>query len=1063
MYKKTGWGFAIIAAILGLAIYTLFAVKPQLGIDLQGGTELIYQLDLKNLEYSADTAHLAETIKDRVAERLDGLGLKEISIATQGSDRIVVQLPGADSQTIENYKRQIEEAGNLEFMLVAIDETQGRLGLLQEAVRKYNQEDRAYWDQRERNPAAMPKPAEKPEALRKLDEEHAQYRRAVRDWNDQVAKAAGSEREKLLDAKPPPPEWVVYPHVEIKEMPGGGRKLTHTAGRYAVLNFSDNYRVSGKHLSRAYETMDSVGRPAIGFEFNPFGANLFSDLTGNNVKRYLAIVLDGRIVQSPVINSRIAGRGIIEGDFTHKDVQGVVNILNGGSLPTKPLLVSESTIGSLLGQESIQQGAGAVISGLIAVFLFMVVYYWVGGMIANVALFMNIVLILAYVLVFRQTITFPGIAGILLTIGMAVDANILIFERVREELAKGKSLSASLGTGYQRAFWVIFDSNLTTILTAVVLFEFGTGPVKGFAVTLIAGLLASFFTAVYVTRLIFSLLVNLKWLKSLPMLHLIKTPRVDYISHEKKFIGMSLAVIATTWVLFVIPRGLDNYGIDFTGGTKVTMSLSRTIKKTDLDQAINELKGDERALFTDYSLQTLYAKAPGEASEFILTTRSRKPAKVARAQEPAKESAPQNPAQNSAPAAPAGSATGSQPPAPPAPDGQPPAQPAPAPAAEKKPPAAMPGGEMKAVEPAAETADQDYLKVRQVLERILKEKQWLLPDPYPKLEWAASGTEKQLQMELNLIFVHPNLADNPDRLKELLNRHLQEAFKPSENFKGIQAAELKQVDQIDLDPAHGRKIIRYALMTTGYQPPEPAAEAAGIPRPLEVEDAVKKFFKGEAAALKENLPGNRYLAVSDPFPEVLTVGPRVASNLQAKAILALFISIVAIVFYLALRFEFTYGLAAITALIHDVFITIGIFAMTDRFFGDILSFKINLPEIASIMTVIGFSVNDTIVIFDRIRENLTLGRKWSSFEDLVNASVNQTLSRTIWTSGTAFLVTLALLGFGGESIKGFAFIFAVGVITGTYSSVFIASPVMIYLRKRAAQRRERLAQQAAMA
>ncbi|MBI4584025.1 MAG: protein translocase subunit SecD [Planctomycetes bacterium] len=1007
MYKKTGWGFAITALILGLAIYTWFAVKPQLGIDLQGGTELIYQLDLKNLEYSADTAHLAETVKDLVAGRLDGLGLKEIFIATQGSDRIVVQLPGADSQTIENYRRQIEEAGNLDFMLVAADETQGRLGLIQEAVRKYNQEDKAYWDQRERDPAVFPKPPEKPEALRKLDEELAQYRQALRDWNDQVAKASAEEREKILNAKPAPPEWVVYPHVEIKDMPGGGRKLTHTPGRYTVLNFSDNYKVSGKYLSRAYETMDNIGRPAIGFEFSPFGANLFSDLTGGNIKRYLAIVLDGRLVQSPVINSRIAGRGIIEGDFNHKDVEGVVNILRGGSLPTKPLLVSESTIGSLLGQESVRQGAVAVISGLIAVFIFMVVYYWIGGMIANAALFMNIVLIMAYVLVFRQTLTFPGIAGILLTIGMAVDANILIFERVREELAKGKSLPAALGTGYQRAFWVIFDSNLTTILSAVVLFEFGTGPVKGFAVTLIAGILASFFTAVYVTRLIFSFLLNIKVLKSLRMLHLIKTPRVDYIGHQKKFIGLSLAVIGATWALFVIPRGLENYGIDFTGGTKVTMSLSRTINKTELDQAIDGLQGDERALFTDYSLQTLYAKAPGVASEFILTTRSRKLARVASAQEAGKESAG-----------------------------------------------------LKAVE-VAETVDQDYILVRRTLEKILKERQLILPDPYPKLEWVASGTEKQLQMELNLIFVHSDLADNPDRLKELLNRHLQEAFRPSENFKGIQVAELKHVDQTVLEPASGRKITRYALTTTGYQPPEPTAEAAGIPRPLEVEDAVKKFFKGESAALRETLRGGRYLSVSDPFPEVLTIGPRVASNLQAKAIIAMFISIVAIVFYLALRFEFTYGLGAITALIHDVFITIGIFAMTDLFFGDLLSFKINLPEIASIMTVIGFSVNDTIVIFDRIRENLTLGRKWSSFEDLVNASVNQTLSRTIWTSGTAILVTLTLLTFGGESIKGFAFIFTVGVITGTYSSVFIASPVMIYLRKRAALRRERLAQLAA--
>ncbi len=1069
MFKKTGLGFTITALILAGSIWALTnsgrsskddGFHFYLGIDLRGGTELTYQLDLSKVEYDVGSSNIADVVKDMVAARLDAFGLKELVISTQGSERLVIQLPGAaDSQFVEDIKRQIEEIGKLEFTLVVDpDERQGRVAKLLDVVRKYNQDILAYLAAKEANPddRTLREPPV-PQELRELRRRHEEYRRAMIEYEKAYKATRPSERDAL--AVPEAPEFIVLPRAQSEELESGAKRFTDEPGSLTVLRYGpeNEYRVSGKHLKSADIIRDEFGRPAIGFSFDAQGATYFSQITGTNEGKLLAIVLDDRILQSPTIQSRISDRGQITGDFTYEEVQGVVNILRGGSLPTKPTLISQTTVGSHFGDEAIRSGFTAIASGLVIVMIFMLIYYTVGGFVANVALLINMILILTYVLVFRQTLTFPGIAGVLLTIGMAVDANILIFERVREEKRKGKSLVAALGTGYQRAFWVIFDSNLTTLITGIVLFQFGTGPIKGFAVTLVAGIIASFFTAVFVTRLILSFMINRNILRGFPMLRLIGVPRVDFQSYRRPFVLLSILMIAVTWGVFVLPRGADNYGIDFVGGSKVTMKFSRPLRKTELDAMINALPQDEKEAFGDFSIQTVGAQRRGEAREFVLLTRPRK----LDAEKATGKASAQEPIEGGAPAGP-------------------------------PPPAAGGGDATPAVaadaEDEADRLSRDEQRVKQILERILKEREegLLLPEPFPRRidengreipnpRWVPAprepggpATEPGVQgaeMAINVSYVDPSLTD--ERLKELLNEHLRRQYadiaRPEstdpEAFRGIQVLELRQLSRRPLPGADNEMLTQYLVRTTGYRAPDRGLDRLSeLPTQLEVVETIKSFFRGSSEAIDDAFAGapGRRIELSEPFPEVVTIGPRVATNLQQQAIIAIFIAIVAIIFYLSLRFEFVFGLAAICALVHDVLITLGIMAMTDALLGDVFSLKINLPEVAAFLTIIGYSVNDTIVVFDRIRENLRAGKRKISFEDLVNASINQTLARTIWTSSTTLVVVLSLLLLGGEPIKGFTFAFAIGLVAGTYSTVFVAGPALIFLRRRALERAERI-------
>lgn len=376
--------------------------------------------------------------------------------------------------------------------------------------------------------------------------------------------------------------------------------------------------------------------------------------------------------------------------------------------------------------------------------------------------------------------------------------------------------------------------------------------------------------------------------------------------------------------------------------------------------------------------------------------------------------------------------------------------PVPAQAPAEAPAGGPAGGAAGEAEAVAEPAQL----VREALETMLEKEGWLLPTPFPAAVWSAGPGGDSLSLEVNLLAVSPEVTE--ESLRNNLNAFLEkrplfttQKRDPAVAYKGLTVASAQVVSKpLDTDRT---KVTRYLVKTDPYPAPLPSMRAEEkIPTREQVADAIRDYFRQGAPAGQ--------LQLAEPFPQVSTVGPRVASSLQTDALVAVFISIVGIVFYLSLRFEFIYGLAGIIALVHDCMVAIGVMAVTDQFFSTTFPVKLNLNELAAVLTIIGFSINDTIVLFDRIRENLeVLSRRKLTLKDIVDISVNQTLARTLWTSTTVFMVDVILLGFGGESVRGFAFVFAVGTVAGVYSSVFIAAPIAIWLHDRSVARRQALA------
>ena len=947
MIKRTLTGWVMVAVFIALC---LWIVDPaggfksiNLGIDLQGGTELQYKLDLSSVRAASED--VADEVKDIISRRLDIYGLKEIRIAIEGEDRLVVTIPGGDADSTEFIEEQIKKAGSLQLQLVVTAPENNT-------------------------------PAKKAEYSKEEDEYKVAYANYVTVWREwRARKDADSALTDPEPTAPSEPSYLVRPSMR-KEIVNG--KSTYVEESELVLSNKAGDKVEGTHIDSAGGSRDpDTMRPMVTFGMDAQGSIQLGELTGSNINSPLAIVLDDQILQSPNIQSRISSNGQITGDFTDQEVTSIVTILKGGSLPTKPVLISRNTVGALLGKKAVASSFQAILIGLIMVFVSISIFYLLAGMVANFALAFNILAVLAYVACFRQTLTLPGVAGILLTIGMAIDANILIFERVREERDRGKTLLQSLTTGYQRAFSVIFDSNLTTVITGVVLFNFGTGPVKGFAITLIAGIIISFVSALFVTRLILSWFLNVRPGMKLRMNRVFATPTIKFSNIQKPFLLVSCLVIVVSWMV-VVPKGMDNYGIDFTGGARVGFTLSEPKLRDEVQAMVEEFTAqaatdENKALFTGFRLQELNSVSGEPGRDFILMTSIDKDDAAAVSEDAA----------------------------------------------------------------AANAAE----KVREKLEAKLEEKGLLLPSPF-SVNWQDTGATSSLVLDVNLERVGEF---TPENLQEQVNTVLEsdDRAKKNDAFSGLKVESCSLVsDEKDQSP-----VSRYQLKFAAFTPsPTASAVGKGIPSREQAEAAARKAFSDESITALSTL--------SEPFSTVATVGATVSSDLQQKAIIAFFISILGIVFYVSLRFEFYFGLAAIAALVHDVLISIGVIALTDSFFPDSFTVKINLPEVAALLTIIGYSINDTIVVFDRIRENLKIyGKKKLTFKECIDLSINQTLSRTVLTSVTTLMTVCSLLFLGGEAIRGFAFTFLIGLIAGTYSSVFVASPILLMLRNRALERR----------
>ncbi|HEY5041001.1 MAG TPA: protein translocase subunit SecD [Verrucomicrobiae bacterium] len=729
------------------------AGKIKLGLDLQGGTQFLVQMDTSILFTDTNNVQQREELTsgavqqaiDVLRKRIDKFGVAEPVLQAAGPNQILVQLPGLSPSDKARAKDQITKSAFLEFRMV----------------------------------------------------------------NDHSREIVDQDTGQRL--KPVPPSYEVLKLVQTK--PGGIVSVEY----YVVKNKAEE-GLSGDIVRDAHMGYGSLGAPEIDFELKSDAALKFGEVTRKyapqgDVDHNLSIVLDGQLYSVARITGPIeTGNVSITGSFTRDEVMGVVNVLQN-PLRAPLSIISSKDVEPTLGKDNIRSGINASMYAVLFVSIFMLGYYFLAGLAANVALITNLIILLGVMCAAGVTFTLPGIAGGVLTVGMAVDANVLIYERIREELAKGKSLRGAIDAGYARAFGTIFDSHVTTLISSVILIMNGTGEIKGFGVTLTIGVAASLFTALVVTRLIFNFLTDRNIIKSLPMLHIIRSARIN-------FMKTAAPLFFITWIFAIaaicyggIFRGEKLFGVDFLGGDSTTFSYAQKVDQEQISAAL--------ATIGEKDAQVQYQTDMATGSGTLQVTSS-------------------------------------------------------------------------------------------------------------------SGSSGKVQ-----------------------------------------------------------------------------------------------------SVVEEKFPQAKF-----QYKDAVSVGASVGRDIQRSAVIASLLAMLGILVYVAFRYEFSFAIAAVAAVLHDVLLTLGVFCIANAVSGR----QFSATVVAAVLTIIGFSINDKIVIFDRIREDLKLGMR-GTFKEIINAALNQTLSRTIITSGTVFIATAVLLIWGGGAINDFAFTFLIGIVTGTYSSIYVASVIVLWWHK----------------
>jgi SecD/SecF fusion protein len=589
--------------------------------------------------------------------------------------------------------------------------------------------------------------------------------------------------------------------------------------------------LSGRFVTDARQSFGQMGGAAeVYMTMNSEGAKRWANLTRENIGRSIAIMLDDYVVSAPVVRSEIKGGGsTISGNFTQQEAIDLANTLKSGKMPARARVESSEVIGPSLGQASIQSGLQSFIMSFVIVLLYMVFYYSRrGGMVADLALLANMFFLVGVLASLQAVLTLPGIAGIVLTIGMSVDANVLIYERIREELAAGKGTRLAISDGYKNAYSAIIDANVTTLLTGLILYFFGTGPIKGFATTLVIGIITSLLSAIFITRLVYEWLLN----KNKPITfatkfteNAFKNVNFDFLKARKPmYIVSGILIILSLGGL--LSKGL-HLGVDFTGGRNYVLEFKEEVPT----QTVRD------ALATQF----------GETPQVI-----------------------------------------------------------------------------------------------------------------------TFGDKNRVRVTTKIL--------------------------------------------IDDESANVDSLIK------------------------------SKIFTGLAGFIGPDVSMDYFIESDEYIKSSQKVGPAIADDIKQQAVFALFLALLVMFIYIILRFKnWQFGFGAVAALIHDSIIVLGIFAI----FWGLLPFSLEVDQafIAAILTVVGYSINDTVVVFDRIRENRSLFKKRGDYET-INSALNSTLSRTFSTSFTTFLVILIIFLFGGEVIRGFTFALLIGIIVGTYSSLFIATPLL---------------------
>lgn len=891
------------------------------GLDLVGGTEVrirllpdttkLDRLEKQYAELEADTANkeknaakLAEMQKSITQEkaeqkdnfsnaaevirsRLNSSGLEEIAVSMQGNDKLLIQMPGMSSADAQAIINRLKKLGQLEFRLTIPASGEGANNELYSAISAAGgAEDRLNYS---RSEGRFLKDSE-----------------ILINTDGEKTDAAG---ETLYD-------WM---HDED--------------GRGHVL--PQEVLLTGEYISWAKAAPDpeSPGMMKIDFRMTTVGSLLFGTITRTNIGRQLAVILDGKLKSAPVIRSEISTQGSISGSFTPQEARDLEIVLKNGSLKTMVMVESENTVGPSLGADSIRSGVKAMGIGFIAVLLFMLLYYRAAGLITDIILFINMMLIIAILSAFDATLTLPGIAGLILTVGMAVDANVLVFERIREERERGNTLARSIQLGYERAFVTIVDANVTTFVTALILHQFGTEAVKGFALTLIFGIICSVFTSLVLTRICFEALLEYNILKDLKMGRFFKRPNINFAALRRPAMVLSLICIVIG-MFFVVKRGNENLSQEFNGGFFAELALTEKLAEEDFEKKLQAL----REKYPDIKKQSFGQVEGGKYGSYQVRTGE-----------------------------------------------------------------AVEGGEVAAKELRDALVATFPLEKNGLIVAVKQDSEKSTP------KVAVYKAELSVKKAIS-----------PDALKNLLVNNT--SLKNIEVQAGTSATDLIIFAGVPVLSVDGKVL---------------------------TEDAMSNKVREQIQFLRNQ----KLISFTEPFPLFSSTGASVASEMISKAIMALVFSMVVIFIYIWLRFQFkvSFGAGAVVALAHDVLFTIGALAIVDEL--GIMNGQISLVVVAALLTLVGYSLNDTIVVFDRIRENLQMGG--GDIKEVINKSINQTLSRTVITSITTLLVVVALLWLGGDVIRGFAFALFIGIFVGTYSSVFIASPILIEFTLMAKNRREK--------
>ncbi|MCY3789033.1 MAG: protein translocase subunit SecD [Gemmatimonadetes bacterium] len=784
-----------------------------LGLDLQGGIHLVLEVKTEGMEQQEAQDAVAQA-QEVIRNRVDQFGVAEPTIQRQGDNRIIIELPGV--QDVQRAKDLVGQTALLEFQLLEPSEDRTRLIQRIDQVLAPQEEE----EEKEEDLLLSSTPESTPlSSMLNLAGE------------DLTVSGRDLQRVKNL-LNTPEAQELIPADVEFlfSSKPAGAEGNEF----YFLYLVRKKPEMTGHMIQDAFvsigQVVEYMGQPIVNFSTTDEGVRLFSRITGSHIGERMAIVLDESVYSAPVIQNKISeGRGIITGSGTQEEAKDLSIVLRAGALPAEVEIIEDRTVGPSLGRDSIEQGKTAAIYSMVLVVIFMVLYYRAAGLIADCALLLNMLFIMAVLAGFHATLTLPGIAGIILTIGMAVDANVLIFERIREELRSGKTVRAAIDSGYGHALSAIIDANVTTFLVGIVLYQFGTGPIRGFALTLCIGIISSLFTAFFVTRTIFDLITRRSDQSTLSIgpVALFANLNIRFLSLRNIGFGTSAAVLLIG-IVSILGTNLGTNGIrkgiDFAGGTLLELHFDPAIQVEDIRSQLG--------------------RVPVGDAEIDLS----------------------------------------------------------------------------------------------------------------KSEIKQFGSENDILIRV------------------------------SESGAGTEVAD------------------------------------------------------GIMGVLKSGFADN--IAEMEWIRRQEKVGPKIGSELSNAAVRAVLVALALILIYMAWRFHrFLYGIAAVVALFHDVLITLGLLSL--------LNIEITLAVVAALLAIVGYSLNDTIVVFDRIRENLHTARR-QGFDGTVNQSINECLSRTLITSATTLMAVLVLMIFGGEVNRDFTITLMIGVVIGTYSSIFVASPVLYLGQKRAA-------------